>query len=103
MMHSKILPGARKDIRDAMRYYARERHDLDLEYLAEVEAAVALLLQNPYIGAPYRIEPFRKYVLTRFPYQLFYYIENEALTVIALAHHHREPDYWIDRPDQPPS
>ena len=36
-------------------------------------------------------------LLSRFPYKLLFSIETEYLYVLALAHHHRAPDYWVNR------
>ena len=33
----------------------------------------------------------------RFPYSLVYGIDEETVVVIAVAHLHREPRYWVDR------
>ena len=36
-------------------------------------------------------------ILSRFPYKLLYSVEADHLYVIAVAHLHRAPDYWVDR------
>ena len=36
-------------------------------------------------------------ILSRFPYKLLYSIEPDSLFIIAVAHMHRAPYYWIDR------
>jgi len=62
-----------------------------------MDRVVLVLRQNPYVGSPYRGH-YRKYVLDRFPYNMFYYVADDgAVTIVALAHHSRKPDYWIDR------
>jgi len=33
----------------------------------------------------------------KFPYKILYSVERDHLLVIAIAHQHRRPDYWIDR------
>jgi len=88
--------GAKRDLREAARFYERESVELKEEFYAEVDRAVSVLEQNPFVGAPYHLHPFRKYVLDRFPYNLFYVAKN-VIYVVALAHHSRKPDYWIDR------
>ncbi|WP_246160314.1 hypothetical protein [Nocardioides humilatus] len=32
-----------------------------------------------------------------FPYRVVYYVENEMLTVVSVAHAKRRPGYWRDR------
>ena len=39
----------------------------------------------------------RKRNLKRFPYHLVYIVRNQEFLVIAIAHHKRDPVYWIER------
>jgi hypothetical protein len=39
----------------------------------------------------------RRAVLSRFPYGLVYGQKPDSIVVVAVAHLHREPRYWIDR------
>lgn len=41
----------------------------------------------------------RRLILSRFPYKLLYSVEADHIYVIAVAHQHREPNYWTDRAD----
>jgi len=43
------------------------------------------------------IPGLRRAFLTRFPYGLIYGQEPDAIVVVAVAHLHREPRYWMDR------
>jgi len=39
----------------------------------------------------------RRCLFARFPYSLIYGVEEQTIVVIAVAHSHRVPDYWMDR------
>jgi len=52
----------------------------------------------PYAGMQVEQE-IRRFLFTRFPYSLFYGVDEETIVVIAVAHQHRKPDYWADRID----
>jgi mRNA-degrading endonuclease RelE of RelBE toxin-antitoxin system len=39
----------------------------------------------------------RRCLLSRFPYGIIYGIDDNTVIVIAVAHLHREPNYWMDR------
>jgi len=39
----------------------------------------------------------RRCLLSRFPYGIIYGVDSETIIVVAVAHLHREPRYWIDR------
>lgn len=36
-------------------------------------------------------------MLSRFPYAVFFLVEEEVLAVFAFLHLHRDPDTWKDR------
>ncbi len=38
-----------------------------------------------------------KAVMTHFPFNIIYSIYNNKIYIIAVAHQHREPEYWIER------
>lgn len=40
-------------------------------------------------------------MMKRFPYQLVYLIEPDAIYIIALAHLKRQPNYWLYRLSEP--
>jgi hypothetical protein len=39
----------------------------------------------------------RRRRLGRFPYGVIYGLDSDTLVVVAVAHLHRRPRYWIDR------
>ena len=39
----------------------------------------------------------RKSIVNKFPFNILYSVENDYILVIAISHHHRSPDYWVDR------
>jgi len=42
-------------------------------------------------------ERYRRVVLHRFPYLLFYEQRPDAVEFVAVAHVRRQPGYWLDR------
>ena len=78
-------------------FYAREANaEVGLAFILEFERALALLCANPRLGAPWR-NGRRRFPLRKFPYSIIYYVRDEELRVIALAHHRRKPAYWGGR------
>ena len=41
--------------------------------------------------------PYRRYVLRRFPFVLFFVIEGTTIRIVAVAHAKRGPGYWLGR------
>jgi hypothetical protein len=39
----------------------------------------------------------RRFSLRKFPFGVIYYIRNNELRVVALAHHRRKPGYGVNR------
>ncbi len=37
-----------------------------------------------------------KVIFNEFPYKILYSIEKDHIYIIAVAHQHRKPNYWID-------
>jgi plasmid stabilization system protein ParE len=61
-----------------------------------IATSIALLRENPELGAVHRAET-RRFVLPRFPYSLVDLDDPSSLVFVAVAHHRREPSYWADR------
>lgn len=87
---------ASDDLAEAVGFYEKERSGLGLELAEEVERTLSLLRAFPEAAPRVRGE-FRRAVVSRFPYSLIYRIAGDVLRVVAVAHHKREPSYWVRR------
>jgi toxin ParE1/3/4 len=87
---------AEKELLDAVSYYEEQETGLGLEYLGEVEHAVNFLMRYPEAGAKVK-SSVRRLTLPKFPYSLLYRVLEEQIRVLAVAHHKRKPQYWVDR------
>jgi hypothetical protein len=73
-----------------------ELRALGREFLDELDRAVRRVAAFPLSCS--EIEPgLRRCLMARFPYGLIYGVDQDLLVVVAVAHLHREPRYWIDR------
>jgi toxin ParE1/3/4 len=96
-MRSVIFhPLAEQELLDAVSYYEEQETGLGLEYLGEVEHAVNFLMRYPEAGSNVR-GSIRRLTLPKFPYSLLYRVMEEQIRVLAVAHHKRKPQYWVDR------
>ena len=89
-------PLAAKEYVDAFDCYEAEEEGLGEKFRSAVWAAIKILERSPHIGQEVR-PGIRKILLRRFPYKLIYAVSETAVYIIAVAHGHREPDYWVDR------
>jgi hypothetical protein len=46
---------------------------------------------------PANEDGIRYYVVRRFPYTIWYDLVGRTATVLAIAHQHRRPNYWMQR------
>ena len=90
-------PLAEHELIDATAYYEEQKPGLGLEFLEEVKEAVNFLMLYPEAGSTVR-SSVRRVILPKFSYSLFYrIIEDDQIRILAIAHHKRKPQYWVDR------
>lgn len=87
---------AKKEFDDGKEYYEIEVTGLGKRFELEVKRAINIIKKMPEIGSQ-ESENIRRYILHKFPYKALYSIEKGHIYVIAIAHLHREPMYWINR------
>ena len=87
---------AKLELEDATLFYELEFEDLGLRFKKEVQKAAIRVSEYPKAWSVERGD-VRKCLLHKFPYKLLYSIEDDHIFIIAVAHQHRKPDYWIDR------
>ena len=68
-----------------------------MEYLEEVEHTVSFLIRYPEAGSKVQ-GSVRRLTLPKFSYSLLYRtLDNDKIRILAVAHHKRRPQYWLDR------
>lgn len=95
-MRVRFLQVAKIELGDAVEYYNRERPGLGYEFLWEVFFAIDRIKQFPEAWAAFH-EDARRCLVRRFPYGIIYVQDKDTIVILAVAHLHRTPDYWIDR------
>lgn len=89
-------PEAEEDLRSSFSWYESQRTGLGEEFLLCVEAALALVRDNPFLGR--RVHERARRILTRrFPYAIVYGVEHRRLVVFAVFHGRRDPTDWLRR------
>lgn len=87
---------ARQELEDAASYLEAEFEGLGNSFKEEIESAARRLGRFPLAWSIERGE-IRRCLVHRFPYKLLYSVESDHILIVAVAHQHRRPDYWIDR------
>lgn len=91
-----FLTLARDELAEAKRFYNRQQQGLGGSFQHEAQTAARLIQERP-LAWQIEVDPVRRFIFDRFPYKMLYIIRAERIVVIAVAHQHRQPDYWVDR------
>ncbi|MBT0570959.1 type II toxin-antitoxin system RelE/ParE family toxin [Curvibacter sp. CHRR-16] len=100
-MNFKLLPEAQVELDEAYEWYALQAEGLGERFLAELIHTFGLIQQYPTAWHPLSTNT-RRCRLKRFPYGVIYAIEAQEIIIIAIAHLHRRPNYWIERTTSEP-
>jgi plasmid stabilization system protein ParE len=91
-----IAPEAELDIADAYVWYEGRRAGLGEEFLSSVDACLEGIRRRPEMY-PVVHEDYRRSLIRRFPYAVFYEPSEAAVTIYAVFHTSRNPDKWRQR------
>ena len=91
-----LRPDAQADLADAARWYEEQRQGLGGKLLDEVVRTLGLIAENP-LSHPRVLKELRRAVIRRFPFCVFYLIEDDGIVVVAMLHAHRDPARWKER------
>lgn len=85
-----VRGAAERDVASAQRWYEEQRRGLAAEFHAEFTATVDRLAETPLIY-PELYRGVRRAVLRRFPYLVWYRIQDLTVTVLACTHGKIDP------------
>lgn len=91
-----ISPEAEQDVADAYAWYERQRVGLGEEFLSCVDACIQAIRRAPELSAVVH-EDYRRALVRRFPYAVFYEFLHGAVTVYCVFHTARDPAKWRER------
>jgi plasmid stabilization system protein ParE len=89
-------PAARDDAAGARQWYSQRSAIAARAFLTELILAVESVREAPERWPRY-LAGTRQYHFPKFPFSLIYRVSDEAIVVIAIAHHRRKPGYWLER------
>lgn len=91
-----LVPEAEVDVKDAYGWYERRRAGLGEEFLSALDACMEGIRRRPQIYSVVH-ESYRRGLIRRFPYAVFYEYTETTITVYAVFHTSRDPDKWRHR------
>jgi len=95
-MKIRFLKPAQSEVDDAFSWYDSQTHGMGMQFLDDLDRSVRRIMAFPLANTEIE-EGFRRCLRSKFPYGIIYGLDSEVVIVVAVAHLHREPRYWIDR------
>ncbi len=92
----RIRQEAEQDLDEAAHWYERQQEGLGGAFLDEVLEAFDRIRENPLVY-PVLHRAIRRALLHRFPFGVFYQIEDDRIVVLAVMHGSRHPNAWKQR------
>jgi plasmid stabilization system protein ParE len=89
-MQLRYSARAKDDLFLAFQWYEAQRRGLGLEFLACVEAAIETIQQMPKLYAEHHLH-FRRALVRRFPFSIFYTIEESEIVLQAVFDNRQDP------------
>jgi len=95
-MKIEFLPEAKAELEDAVDYYELQVQGLGDTFKTIAKSTIKRISTFPTAWTEIRPD-VRRCIMHKFPYNILYSVEEDIILIIAVAHHHRNPNYWIDR------
>lgn len=91
-----FTPEARGDVIRSYKWYEEREPGLGEDFLRCVEACVQTIQRHPSIF-PVAIDEFRRALIRRFPYEIFYEAVDDCVIIYSVFHCSQDPEKWLKR------
>jgi plasmid stabilization system protein ParE len=91
-----ILGQAEQEFAESVNYYEAKEPGLGARFRDDIVEAIDRVSRSPEL-ARMRPKGYRRVNLRAFPHYIAYIIREPMIWIIAIAHAHRRPEYWIGR------
>ena len=88
--------GASADVRSAVAWYRQRSRPAALDFIEELRRAANTIREAPERW-PLGANNTRRFLLWRFPFAIIYSERESVVTIWAVAHSSRRPEYWAGR------
>ena len=92
----RIRPEAERDLREAATWYEQQRMGLGSEFLDAVQSTFGNISGQPALY-PLLHRNTRRALTLRFPFGVYYRVQQEVLVIVAVMHGSRSPRRWMQR------
>lgn len=91
-----VRPEAEVDIEEAAQWYENQQKHLGHDFLDELLTTVKTISENPSLY-PKIYRQTHRVILSRFPFGVYYRLENNSIVIVAVMHGSRHPRKWKKR------
>ncbi len=84
------------DVDDAYSWYEDQHSGLGEQFLSSLDACIRKISRTPE-AFPIVLANYRRALLRRFPYSLFFETSTQTLTIYCVFHNARDPEKWRKR------
>lgn len=91
-----FTPAAQQEVIEGQEWYERKAAGLGRRFRDEIDRAATRLAANP-LQFPVVLADVRRVRLRKFPYGLFFRLDDDTVFVIACFHSSRDPREWHRR------
>jgi toxin ParE1/3/4 len=88
--------GAIADVKSALAWYQNRSAKAAMDFIEELQRAAETIREAPERW-PAGKNNTRRFLLWRFPFAIIYSEEESVITIWAVAHGSRRPEYWTSR------
>jgi plasmid stabilization system protein ParE len=93
-MKLKILELASLEMDDGEEYYNLQQEKLGKSFKKDVQNAIDNIVSFPELY-PKIESDLRRCILHRFPYSIFYTVDDDTIVILSIEHQRRKPYYRI--------
>jgi plasmid stabilization system protein ParE len=89
----KFVTEAIYEFHESVDWYESKTNGLGLRFIDEIDSTIERIKLNPEFY-PTVVEDIRKIQINKFPFSVFYKIEEDLLVILRLFHNKRKPIEW---------
>ena len=90
------LEEAEREFAASVAYYESREPGLGLRFRDEVAAVIEWICEFPEVPR-LRKQGYRRVNLRAFPHYVAYIVRGETIWIVAIAHGHQRPEFWMNR------
>ena len=96
-MRYQFHPAAEAEYLETIAYYETQKPGLGASYISEFESVLQRVSEFPNNYLIEREPDLRRARFRRFPFTVLFRESDGTIQVLAVAHQHRRPSYWLGR------